>query len=103
MKGFAAGIVAGALLSLAVGHAKAQPGEPGDAVVAYTSVFGGILCDAMDADPVFATVDAIGSMIVQDGLSWRQAGQVVVLTVTEICPRHLSLITAYAQQHEVAA
>lgn len=77
--------------------APAVSAQPGDAVIAYTAVFGGSLCAALDAHPTFDMITSIGQVIVDDGLTWEQAGEVVYLATTEICPRHRNLINEYAQ------
>lgn len=97
MRAFTAGVLTGAALTAAaVLAAPAKSAPIGDAVIAYTAVFGSSLCAALDAHPTFDMVTHIADVIVSDGLTLEQAGQVVFLATTEICPRHRALILDYA-------
>lgn len=86
-----------AAVAAALIAAPAASAEPiGDLVIAYAATFGGSLCAALDTQPTHAMITNIGQAIVDDGLTWEQAGQVVYLATTEICPRHRSLVLDYA-------
>ena len=97
IRAYTLGVLTGSFLTAGVvllaTPAKAEP--IGDAVVAYAAVFGDALCAALDYRPTTDTISHIGEVIVGDGLSWEQAGQVVWLSVSEICPRHTALMNSY--------
>lgn len=70
--------------------------EPSTTVVAYAATFGGIVCDVLDDYPTtFSGVLGIAQAIQSDGLTAYQAGQVIGLSVAEICPRHLRLMQRF--------
>lgn len=77
--------------------AKADVTDP--QVIAFTAAFGGVVCSVLDdghATP--AGVYGISQGIVEEsGLSYYQAGQVIGLSVAEICPRHLAPVKAFAK------
>lgn len=74
--------------------AKADVTDP--AVIAYTAAFGGIVCDVLDSHDSFPGIYGIAQGIHEDsGLSMFQAGQVIGLSVAEICPRHTGLIQRF--------
>lgn len=75
--------------------AKADVTDP--QVIAFTAVYGGIVCDVLDDHATVAGVYGIGQGIVEEsGLSDYQAGQVIGLSVAEICPRHTGLMRLVA-------
>jgi hypothetical protein len=99
VRAFTAGVLVGASLTAAAVLATPAKAEPiGDAVVAYVAVFGGLMCEALDAAPSADQVLFMGDVLMADGLSARQAGQAVWLAVTELCPQHLGLLNETARQ-----
>lgn len=91
-------IIPAAALALAVATILAPTAaadEPSTTVVAYTATFGGIVCDVLDDYPTPAGVIGIAQAIQDDGLSAYEAGQVIGLSVAEICPRHLRLMQRF--------
>lgn len=99
VRGFALGMIAGSFLTagvvLAAAPAKA---DPDGASIAYASIYGDAVCETLDEYPTVAGVYGVGQAIVEDGLTARQAGVVVALSVREICPRHMNLIDQIAAQ-----
>ena len=73
--------------------------EPSTAVVAYAATFGGIVCDVLDDYPTTSGIIGIAQAIQSDGLSSYEAGQVIGLSVSEICPRHTALILRFANAY----
>ena len=73
--------------------------EPSTAVVAYAATFGGVVCDVLDDYPTPAGVIGIAQAIQDDGLSAYEAGQVIGLSVAEICPRHTGLMLRFANAY----
>lgn len=72
--------------------------DPDAGVYAYAATYGGAVCEVLDEYPSFAGMYGIASAInEQDGLSFHQAGQVIAISVMEICPRHLSLVKRFAE------
>lgn len=81
-----------AVLILSSPKAKA---DVDDAAYAYAATFGGAVCNVLDKYPTFDGVVGIGQAIVEDGLSSYQAGEVIQVSVQEICPRHLGLLNRF--------
>lgn len=67
--------------------------------VAYAAAYGEIVCDVLDEHPSVAGVLGIGQAIVEDGLTANQAGQVIQISVTEICPRHAALLQRFINRY----
>lgn len=81
-----------AVLILSSPKAKA---DVDDAAFAYAATFGGAVCNVLDKYPTFDGVIGIAKAIVDDGLSSFQAGEVIQVSVTEICPRHQGLMNRF--------
>ena len=81
-----------AVLLLSTPQAKA---DVDDAAYAYTAIFGDAVCSTLDRWPSFDGITGIGQAIVKDGLSTFQAGEVIALSIEEICPRHTGLMNLY--------
>ena len=73
--------------------------EPSTVVVAYAATFGGIVCDVLDDYPTPSGVLGVAQAIQSDGLSSYEAGQVIGMSVSEICPRHMGLILRFADAY----
>jgi hypothetical protein len=82
---------------------EAPPAVPAkaddNAVYAYTATFGAIVCQTLDTYPTINGVIGVGEAIAADGLSMHQAGQVLMMSAFEICPRHLGLLRRYADTY----
>lgn len=96
VKAFSLGVVAGAFLTAGIVAAAPAKADPDGASVAYAAAYGPAVCNVLDEYPSFDGIVGIGQAIMDDGLSARQAGQVVALSVAEFCPRHARLILAFA-------
>jgi hypothetical protein len=81
------------VFTLAAPHAKADT-DP--VVVAYSAHYGGAVCSVLDEFPSENGILGIGKSIMDDGLTGYQAGQVLYLSVSDICPRHMGLLRAFA-------
>lgn len=93
-------IIPAALALAAVTTAPtASADEPSTTVVAYAATFGGIVCDVLDDYPTPSGVLGIAQAIQDDGLSSYEAGQVIGLSVAEICPRHTALMLRFANAY----
>lgn len=74
--------------------AKADVTDP--QVIAYTAAFGGVVCSVLDEHPSVPGAYGVAAGIHEDsGMSLFQAGQVIGLSVAEICPRHTGLIQRF--------
>jgi len=83
-------IPAALALAAVITAPTASADEPSTTVVAYAATFGGIVCDVLDDYPTTPSgVLGIAQAIQDDGLSAYEAGQVIGLSVAEICPRHM--------------
>lgn len=82
-----------AVLILSAPKAKASPDN---VAYAYAATFGTAVCATLDKYPTsMNAIVGIGQSIVDDGLTVDQAGQVIVISVREICPRHQPLIDRF--------
>jgi hypothetical protein len=89
-----------AVLILSSPQAKA---DVSDASFAYAAVFGDAVCSTLDRWPSFDGILGIGQAIVKDGLTIAQAGEVIELSVHEICPRHLGLMDRFIATYAPSA
>jgi hypothetical protein len=71
-------------------------------VFAYSAHYGGAVCSVLDEFPSENGILGIGASIMEDGLTGYQAGQVIYLSVSDICPRHMGLIRAFAYPEVMA-
>jgi hypothetical protein len=86
--------------TLAAPHAKA---DVDNVVVAYSAHYGGAVCSVLDEFPSENGILGIGKSIMEDGLTGYQAGQVLYLSVSDVCPRHMGLLRAFAASPEMTA
>jgi hypothetical protein len=100
VRAFSLGIVCGGFITAATIAAVPAKADTDNAVYAYTATFGAIVCQTLDTYPTFSGVIGIGEAIAADGLSMHQAGQVMLMSATEICPRHLGLLRRYADSYQ---
>lgn len=87
----------GCLLGLA--YAPKAKAEPDSVVVAYAATYGGAVCSTLDDYPSFSGIIGIGQAIADDGLSFYQAGEVIALSVLDICPRHTALMDRFSEAY----
>lgn len=66
------------------------------AALAYAERYGGAVCSTLAEYPSISGVLGIVEAIEKDGLSPYQAGEVVGLSVTNLCPQYDGLIRAFA-------
>lgn len=84
--------VLGWLAILLAGPARA------DVVDRYIVTFGEAVCSTLDKFPSADGVLGIVRAIHQDGLTWEQAGTVMVQSVITYCPDHVPLIERTVRQ-----
>ena len=96
VKGFAAGLMVGSLCVATAASAKADPDTTS---IVYAEKYAGAVCATLDDYPTFDGIIGIGQAIVEDGLSYSQAGYVVAMSVGTVCPRHLALVQAFAREY----
>ena len=70
--------------------------DPDSMVYAYAAVFGEAVCSTLDSYPSYGGIYGIADSIAEDGLTYHQAGQVIAISVAEICPQHLALVKSFA-------
>ena len=75
------------------GRAKADPDD--QIAYDYTAAYGTAVCSTLDDHASFDGIIGIGEAIHGDGLSYRQAGQVISIAVMRLCPRHTGLLEAF--------
>ena len=99
VRAFSLGIITGGFITAATILAVPAKADTGDAVYAYTATFGAIVCQTLDAYPTISGVIGVGEAIAADGLSMHQAGEVLMMSATEICPRHLGLLQRFVDSY----
>jgi len=72
------------VMLLSTPQAKA---DPDSMVYAYAATFGSAVCETLDSYASFGGIYGIADAITEDGLTYYQAGQVIAVSVMEICPR----------------
>lgn len=96
IKGFALGLLTGtavvASAAILAGTAKA---DTDGAAFAYAAAYGTVVCQVLDEYPTYGGIEGIAEAIVEDGLSYYQAGEVIALSVIRICPQHTALMNRY--------
>ena len=70
---------------------------------AYAAVYGDAVCSTLDQWPSFDGILGIGEAIVDDGLTTAQAGEVIAVSVMEICPRHSGLMDRFIARYAPSA
>ena len=98
---FTAGLLCGAAITAAIGFAAPTNADEGidGAAVAAATVYGTIICDALTDRPHPDTLYAIGTALMQEGFTGRQAGQTTAIAVVRICPQHAPVINAFIASH----
>jgi hypothetical protein len=77
-------------------YAPAAKADDWTVVYAYAATYGGAVCETLDSYPSFGGIYGIADSITEDGLTYYQAGQVIAVSVMEICPRHTALVRSFA-------
>lgn len=88
----AASAMAAAIITAPVASADA---EPSPAVIAYAAYYGGVVCDVLDEYPTVSGLLGVMEAVENDGFTAYEAGQVVGMSVAEICPRHGRLLRQF--------
>jgi len=99
VRAFSLGIVCGGFIAAATIAAVPAKADTDNAVYAYTATFGAIVCQTLDTYPTISGVIGVGEAIAADGLSMHQAGEVLMMSATEICPRHLGLLERFVDSY----
>ena len=97
MRAFALGLVCGAFLT--AGIVAATPAKADPTTLAYIAVMGEIVCTTLSEFPTYSGITGIGQAIAADGLTLDQAGEVMWMSVANLCPEHTSLLMRYAARY----
>lgn len=104
VRAYALGIITGSFLTAAtLTFAFPVKADADRVVVAYAAQYAGAVCNTLDEYPTIDGVYGIGVSIMEDGLTAYQAGQVIGLSVLEVCPRHIALMQNFASAAEQVA
>lgn len=101
-KAFTLGMIAGSFLTAAIITAAPAKAEPDRVSVAYASQFAEAVCTTLNEYPSFNGIYGVAQAITEDGLSSRQAGYVIALSVADVCPWHLDLLDRFVNSDEAA-
>lgn len=94
------GLVPPVALALALAAAPtATAEEPTPAVVAYVAHYGGVACNVLDEFPSIPGMLGVMHGVETAGFSPREAGEVVGMSITEICPRHVRLMERFVDMY----
>lgn len=66
-----------------------------DRALDYTDDHAAAVCLTLDRYPTIAGIQGIGLAIVKDGLTYREAGQVIGMSVLQVCPSHTPELNAF--------
>lgn len=92
-------LLASLLIGLSVGLAARANADVDPAAIDYAQRNAGAVCAVLDVYPSPAGVIGIAQAIVDDGLSFNQAGQVVALSVLTECPQHQPVIDRFIARY----
>lgn len=102
VRSWVGGFATGSMLIAAVVHCAPAHADVDNAALAYAERYGSAVCSTLDSYPSFSGIAGIIQAIESDGLSGYQAGEVVALSVVNLCPRYDGLlqrfINTYAPQ-----
>jgi hypothetical protein len=73
--------------------------SPDSSVVAWTAEYGAVVCDNLDTYDSIPGVLGTGQAIIEQGFTAEQAGEIIALSVIEICPRHEDLLQRFIAQY----
>ena len=90
---FAAGIVTGALI--VAGTIVAAPSKAD--VFDDAQVYAVGICGALNDSPTVATVVGIGLVLMEEGYTGEQAGEIMAIAVVSRCPEHEPVLYRFAQ------
>ena len=84
-------------------YAASAKADADPASVAYAAEYGPAVCSVLDEYPTFAGMMGISQAIVKDGLTVGQSGEVIALSIDDICPRHLGLLARFIHTYGSSA
>jgi hypothetical protein len=97
VRAFALGVVTGAFLT--AGIVAATPAKADPTALAYSAVMGEAVCTTLAEFPSHSGITGIGQAIAKDGLTLNQAGEVMWMSVANICPQYTSLLMSYSARY----
>ena len=79
-----------------VGYAASAHADVDPTAQAYADRYGFAVCDTLADYPTSSGLLGIADAIEKDGLSGYQAGEVIALSVGDLCPRFTGLLERFA-------
>ena len=79
-----------------VGYAASAHADVDPTAQAYADRYGIAVCETLSDYPTFSGLVGIAEAIEKDGLTGYQAGEVVGLSVSNLCPRFEGLLERFA-------
>ena len=87
-----------------VGYAASAHADVDGAATAYAETYGGAVCSTLDSGfDNFSGIIGIIQAIEHDGLSAYQAGEVVAMSITNLCPRYDGLLARFINAYGPSA
>ena len=90
------------ILMMALGvivWAASAKAEPDSNVVAFAAEYGPAACSVLDQYPTTDGMMGVLTAITEQGMTDFQAGQVVGIAVTHLCPRHAGVLARFVAQY----
>lgn len=93
-------MLASVIIGASIGFSARAHADPiTDRARTYTDGHAAAVCLTLDRYPTIAGIQGIGQAIVQDGLTYREAGQVIGMSVLQICPIHTPELEAFVAMY----
>ena len=78
--------------------ARADEDDLSPAVVAYTAGHSVAVCTTLSEFPSAVGIYGIAEAIADDGFTRFEAGEIIALSVAEVCPRYSRLLSSFAHK-----
>lgn len=97
LKGFSLGLVAGSFMTAgALYFAAPSKASPDPVASDVADTYGPAMCQTLDDYPTMDGILGIGTVLMDAGLTGRQAGHALFLGVQANCPEYLPLLRRFA-------
>lgn len=95
-------VIVGLILGYALYGASDAHAAPDQAVINYEARYAEAVCSVLDQYPTFAGIVGIAQAITDDGFTAYEAGQVIAMSVSDVCPRHTDLVRRFIVRFSTA-
>jgi len=89
-------MLASVIIGASIGFSARAHADPiTDRAKTYADAHAAAVCRTLDIYPSIAGIEGIGEAIVGDGLTYREAGQVIGMSVLQVCPIYTPELEAF--------